>query len=361
MPDYYDILGISRGASQDEIKAAFRRLAMEHHPDRGGDQEKFKNINEAYQTLGDSNLRAQYDQYGATFEQMRSHGGTAGFEGFRDWASYAQAFDFGDLNDLFGGFGDIFSSAFGFGKQAQTRQKQRGRDLEMTFEISFEESIKGAKREIDIDKIGLCERCAGSGAEPGSKITTCLTCGGKGKVTKSVRSFFGNIQTIVNCSDCRGEGKKAETPCGACRGKGAASVRKKLLIKIPAGISDGEVIRLSGEGEEVGRGGRAGDFYLNIRVKPHKEFERRGNDIWSKADLDFKTAALGGKIEVNTVDGQIELKIPVGTQSGQIFKLKNLGAPDAHRGGRGSHFVEVRIYVPERLSKRQREILEEWE
>lgn len=369
--DYYDILGISKSASQDEIKAAFRRLAMEHHPDKGGNQEEFKKINEAYQTLGNPETRQQYDQYGSTFEQMRSKGGASGFEGFRDWAGFMDAFrnnggggfngniDLGDLGNLFsGGLGDIF----GFGNRASSGgRKKHGQDLEINLELSFKESVKGAAREIEIDKVGLCASCGGSGAASGSKIITCTTCGGRGQVAQSVRSFFGNIQTVTVCAACGGEGSKAEKACGACRGKGATRVHQRLSVKIPAGISDGETIRLSGEGEASGRSGKPGDLYVNVRVQPSKDFERRDNDIWNKVSLDFKVAALGGKVEVETVDGVIELKIPAGTQSGQVFKLKGRGVPFLRGSGRGDHFVEVSIKVPERLTKKQKELLEDWE
>lgn len=371
--DYYDILGISKSASQDEIKAAFRRLAMEHHPDRGGDSEKFKRINEAYQTLGNQETRQQYDQYGSTFEQMRSRGGATGFEGFRDWASFMNAFsgqggrkftgsfNFGDLSDLFGGLGDL-GDIFGFTSDRRAGKKaKRGRDLEIAIELSFEESVKGATREIEIDKIGLCRYCEGSGAEPGSKMLSCTTCGGRGQVAQMTRSFFGSIQTVTVCPVCGGEGSKAEKSCNHCRGKGTARVQKRLTVKIPAGITDNGTIRLSGEGEAGGRGGQPGDLYINVRVKSSKQFERRENDIWSKVFLDFKLAALGGKTEVETVDGPIELKIPPGTQSGQVFKLKDKGVPFLRGNGRGDHLIEVVIKVPERLTKKQKEILEEWE
>lgn len=378
MSDYYDTLGVSKSASQDEIKAAFRKLAMENHPDRGGDPEKFKKINEAYQTLSNPDTRAQYDQYGSTFEQMRSQGGARGFEGFRDWASWAEAMrngggggvEFGDLGDLgdlfsgaFGGLGDIFGSAFGGGggKSAGRARGKRGRDLEMKVEISLEDVVKGVNKEIELEKIGLCGQCGGNGVQPGSKEVTCRTCGGRGKVAQTVRSIFGSMQTVVACSTCGGEGKQAEVPCSACRGKGTARVQKRLVVKIPAGISDGETIKLVGQGEEAGKGGRPGDFFINVRVRPHKDFERQDNNLFSQVQIDFKTAALGGKIEVATIEGPAELKIPAGTQSGQIFKLRGKGVPHLHSGSRGDQIIEVSIKVPEKLTRRQKEILEEWE
>lgn len=361
--DYYDLLGVSRTASQEEIKAAFRRLALEHHPDKGGDQAKFKKINEAYQALGNAEARAQYDRYGSTYEQMKSQGGfgggAGGASGFQDFASAfgGAGGGFGDLGDILGGFGDIF----GFGGKTASRKNARGRDLEMLVEIPFEESIHGITRDIDIEKTGSCQSCNGSGAEAGAKMTSCKTCGGRGKVARATRSILGNIQTVAVCDSCHGRGERPEKLCGSCRGNGVARVQKTLSVNIPAGISDGEIIRLSGEGEELGHGGRAGDFYINVRVRPHQDFERRGDDIWSITPLDFKTAALGGLLEVATVDGPVDLKIPAGTQSGQVFRIRGKGAPHLHSSGRGDHQVEVTIMVPEKLTRRQREMLEEWE
>lgn len=350
--DYYEILGVAKGASQDEIKAAFRKKAMEHHPDRGGDAKKFKEINEAYQVLGSAETRSQYDQYGSSFEQMRRQGYQgAGFDP-REFG-----FDIGDLSDLFGGLGDLF----GFGEGGRGRRGEaRGRDIEVELAVPFEEAVHGAVREIEIDKVNACARCGGSGAEPGSGLRNCSTCGGSGKVSKVVNSFFGAMQTVTTCPACHGIGKYPEKECGACHGKGVARGKRVLKVKIPAGIEDGGTIRFAGEGEAV-RGGRAGDLYLHVAVRPHKELERRGNDIWSKIAISFKTAALGGVVDVPTVDGPRELKIPTGTQSGTVIKLKGLGVPHLRASGRGDHLVEVHIKVPTHLSRGQKKILEEWE
>lgn len=350
--DYYEILGIARGAKQDEIKAAFRKKAMEHHPDKGGDAAKFKEINEAYQVLGSADTRTQYDQYGSSFEQMRRQGYQgAGFDP-REFG-----FDIGDLSDLFGGLGEIFG--FGSGRGGRTREA-RGRDIEVEIAVPFEEAVHGGTREIELDKINACARCGGSGAEPGSGFKNCATCGGSGRVSKVANSFFGAIQTVTTCHSCHGIGKYPEKECGACHGKGVARSRRVLKAKIPAGIEDGGTIRFSGEGEAV-RGGGAGDLYLHVRARPHKEFERRGNDIWSKAFVPFKIAALGGVVDVPTVDGIKELKIPASTQSGTVIKLKNLGVPYLRSSARGDHFVEVHVSVPEKLSRAQKRMLEEFE
>ena len=360
--DYYQTLGVSKSTSQAEIKDAFRKKAMEHHPDRGGKADKFKEINEAYQVLGNPEGRAQYDKYGADFEQMRRGGYQgAGFD------PREMGFDIGDLSDLFGGLGDIFG--FGGGGRGR-RQDAHGRDIEVQIEVLFEDAVHGATREIEIEKVNQCARCSGNGAEPGSGFKNCPTCGGSGKVSKVVNSVFGAMQTVTTCGSCHGIGKYPEKECGACHGKGVARGKRVLKIKIPAGIEDGGTIRFAGEGEAV-RGGHGGDLYLHVRVRPSKEFERRGNDIFSRAVISFKTAALGGTVDIPTVDGPRELKIPVATQSGIVIKMKGLGVPHlSARGGsafggkgaeRGDHFVEIHIKVPEHLSRQQKKMLEEFE
>ncbi|MBI4135141.1 molecular chaperone DnaJ [Candidatus Uhrbacteria bacterium] len=348
--DYYEVLGISKSATQADIKAAFRKKALEHHPDKGGDATKFKEINEAYQALGKEDTRRQYDQYGSSFEQMRK----AGFQG-AGFDPREFGFDIGDLSDLFGGLGDIF----GFGGRGGGRTP-RGRDIEMEVGVDFLEVVHGTTREIEIDKINACSRCAGSSAEPGANFKNCSTCGGTGKIAKMTQSFFGAIQTVTTCHSCHGVGKYPEKECTACHGKGVARGKRVLKVKIPAGIEDGGTIRFAGEGEAV-RGGAAGDLYLHVRVRPHKDLERRGNDIWSKVAVPFKVAALGGEVEVLTADGARELKISAGTQSGTVMKLKGLGVAHLRGSNRGDHFVEVHVKVPERLSRHQRKILEEFE
>ena len=352
--DYYQILGVARNGSQQEIKEAFRKKAMEHHPDRGGDAQKFKEINEAYQALGDAQTRAQYDQYGSSFEQMRRQGFQgAGFDP-REFG-----FDIGDLSDLFSGLGDIFGFGGGRGGRGSDRGRS-GRDIELEIAVPFEDAVHGGVREIEIEKINACARCGGNGAEPGSGFKNCSTCGGKGQVSKVVNSFFGAMQTVTACGSCHGIGKYPEKECGACHGKGVSRGKRVLKVKIPAGMEDGGTIRFAGEGEAV-RGGRAGDLYLRVRVRESKDFERRDQDIWSKIAIAFKAAALGGVVDVPTVDGLKELKIPAGTQSGAVIKLKGLGVPHLRAAGRGDHFVEVHIKVPTHLSRGQKKILEEWE
>lgn len=358
--DYYNILGVSRTASADEIKSAFRKKAMEHHPDRGGDAQKFKEFNEAYQVLGTPDARAQYDQYGSTFDEMRNRG----FSGFQ--GSQGMNFDFGDLGDIFGGLGEMF----GFSERGRSGNgrggEARGNDLEMRTAIDFMEMVTGATRDIEIEKTGRCAHCKGDGAEPGSAWNNCLNCGSSGRVTQMRQSILGSMQTVVACGHCHGKGKRPEKVCTDCKGKGTNRVKRRLSVRIPAGISDGEVIRLRGEGEEVARG-NAGDFFIHVNVRPHAEFERRDQNIWTRQEVSFKIAALGGQIDVKTVDGPVTLKIPVGTQSGQIMKLKGKGIPHVHGSGpassvsRGDHYIEIIIVVPKHLSRKQKQILEEFE
>lgn len=350
--DYYSVLGVSKGASQDEIKKAFRELAHKYHPDKqGGSAEKFKEINEAYQVLGNPEKRQQYDQFGTTFEQAQGQGGFSGFDGFRDFSGFANGFDMGDLGDMFG-FGDIF----GGGKKTRT---VRGRDIEVEMEIDFREAVFGGEKIVDLYKPSTCKNCGGSGADPKAKISTCPKCGGAGKVKTIQRTFFGSFQSVAACPDCGGEGKKAERQCPECRGTGIVRDSKKLKIKIPAGIGNNQSIKISGEGEAAGRGGRAGDLYVTFRVKPERGFTRKDNDILSKVEISFSQAALGDKIEVETLDGKIKLTVPAGTQSGQIFKLKGKGVPHLGGYGRGDQLIEAVVVTPKNISRRQRELLEE--
>lgn len=356
--DYYQILGVGKNASEDEIKKAFRKLAHEHHPDKkSGDEKKFKELNEAYQVLSNSEKRKQYDQYGQTFEQAQAsgQGGFGGFsqgQGFGGFGSGGVNFDFGDLGDIFGDF---------FGGKTRTRTKtssrSRGSDLEMAINISFREAVFGTEKEIEFAKNTVCGRCSGVGADPGSKVISCPTCKGRGEVVKSMGFGIGFSQV---CPECQGVGEKFEKPCSHCKGAGIVRENKSLKVKIPAGIDNGQTIRLSGEGEAGMRGGKAGDLYLHTRVTPSTEFSRDGFDIISKVEIPFTKAALGGSANVETVDGPVELKIPEGIQSGAVLKLKNKGVPALHEKGRGDHLVEVIVKTPTRLSRHQKKLLEEF-
>ncbi len=365
--DYYNILGVDKNASADEIKKAFREKAHKFHPDKqGGDEAKFKELNEAYQVLGDQNKRSQYDQYGQTFEQARGQGGFSGFEGFRDFSGFSNGFNINmdDLGDIMGGFGDIFGFS---ARGGQGRRTRRGRDIEITLNIDFKDAVFGVEREISLRKTVNCPKCKGSGAEPGSGSETCPTCRGSGQTVRMQRTILGNMQVQSTCPACHGEGKIIKEKCQRCKGAGAISEIASLKLKIPAGIDNGESVRFAGQGEAVGRGGQAGDLYVKVRVNPDKRFKRQGFDILSKAEITIAAAALGGKIEVETVDGMVELKIPEGTQSGRVFRLKDRGVPDLRGRGsfgraqdrRGDQLVEIVVKTPTGLSRKQKEMLRE--
>ncbi len=358
--DYYEILGVSKGASQDEIKSAFRKLAKEHHPDRGGDEQKFKEVNSAYQVLGNPEKRKQYDQFGhAAYEQMGGMGGGPGagfggfdFSGFRN-AGGAQGFGVDDLGDILGGM-------FGMGGGGARRGPRRGHHIEMDLPLSFEEAAFGVEKTVNPLKSVACRECGGSGAEKGSGTTDCVQCGGKGQVSQVQRTIFGTFQATQPCPRCEGTGKIPKKVCGKCSGEGVVREAREIKVKVPAGIDDGETLRVTGEGEAV-KGGAPGDLYLNIRVKKHDRFRRDGFDVHSDEGIPFPLAALGGSIDVRTLDGDVMLKIPAGTQPGTVFRLKNKGIPHLKRGGRGDHLVTVQVNVPTRLSRKQKKMLEDWE
>lgn len=357
--DYYNILGVDKGASQEEIKKAFRKKAHEYHPDKAnGDEAKFKEINEAYQVLGNEQKRKQYDQFGSAFQNGQAGGGGfGGFEGFSGFSNGADGFNINmdDLGDIFGGMGDIF----GFGGGRSGRRQSRGADIQTILTIDFMEAVFGAEKEIKLKKAVVCDKCKGNGAEPGSKIETCKTCGGAGHVTKVQRTILGNMQVQTTCSDCQGEGKTYDKKCSKCGGSGIAQEIVNLKVKIPAGINNGETIRLSGQGEAGQKGASAGDLYIKIRVNSDKNFRREGYDIHTTKEVSFTQAALGDKIEVETVEGVVKLKIPEGTQSGTVFKLKGKGVEKLQGRGKGDHFIEIKIRTPKNLSRKQKDLLKE--
>jgi len=356
--DYYNILGIDKNASQDDIKKAFRKKAHQCHPDKAsGDEAKFKEVNEAYQVLGDAKKRAQYDQFGSAFEHARAGGGFSGFEGFRDFTGFTNGFNINvdDLGDIFSGIGDVF----GWGAGRRGARARQGSDIQVLLTIEFNEAVFGAEKEISLRKTVKCDRCKGNMAEPGSKIETCKTCGGSGRVTRVQRTILGSMQIQTTCENCAGEGKTYTKKCAKCGGTGTAQEAVKLNVKIPAGIDDGETIRLAGQGEAGERGAPVGDLYLKIRIKPDPRFRREGYDILSKAEISFTQAALGDKIDIITVDGPVKLKIPEGTQSGKVFRLRGKGVPYLRGRGRGDQLVEVIVRTPTGLNRKQRQMLKE--
>lgn len=355
--DYYNLLGIAKNANKDEIKKAFREKAHLYHPDKpGGDEKKFKEINEAYQVLGNDEKRQQYDQFGSDFSQQGGFGGGMGWEDIMRQArqgggSYSNVdFDFGDIfSDLFGGFA-------GGGRRKTSR---RGRDIEVDLPIEFREAIFGVEKKIELFELGLCPHCSGNGAEPGSKITACATCHGQGQVKQVQRTFLGNIQTMGLCPDCQGEGKAYEKVCSECKGQGRLKIKKQIPIKVPAGIDNGITLKMSGAGEAGIKGASSGDLFIHVKVNPHHEFQRDVDDILSQLEITFTQAALGDKINVKTIDGDVVLKIPAGTISGQVFKLKGKGAIRFQHYGHGDHLVTVIIKTPQTLTKQQKQLLED--
>jgi len=344
--DYYKILGVDKGVSKDELKKAYRKLAHQYHPDKaGGDEAKFKEINEAYRVLSDDTKRQQYDQFGQTFEGAGP--GFGGFSGFQGFGGGGQGFEF----DL----GDIFGEVFGGGR-ARTRARQ-GRDMQIDLDIPFRDAVFGAEKTIKISRDQVCDKCKGNGAEPGSKIDTCKTCGGSGQEYRNVG--FG-IRMPSVCTACRGKGQIIEKKCAQCHGQGVIKKQTELKVKIPAGIDNGQTIRLSGEGEAI-QGGVAGDLYVNVVVLPEIGFQRDGYNIINTKLISYATAALGGKVGVETIDGPVALKIPSGTPSGKVFVLKGKGVPHLNGHGRGNHLVEIKVKVPTKLSRKQKKLLEQLE
>lgn len=356
--NYYDILGISKGASADEIKRAYRKLASEHHPDRGGEDVKFKEINEAYQVLSDTTKRQQYDTYGQTFDQAQRQG--QGFGGGFD--PFGGGFGFNGGGVEFD-FGDIFSNIFGGGAGGpeNAQRRNRGVDLEMPMKITFEEAVFGVEKEVEIEKKNKCEHCKGGGAEPGHKVITCPKCHGQGSIRSSRRTILGTIQSQVTCDQCNGTGKVPEKPCKECKGSGVKVSKKKIKVQIPAGIDDGQRIRVRGEGEAGYRGSENGDLYILIQVQDSKEFIRDGFDLRKEIWISFTQAALGDTVPVNTVDGEVKIKVPPGTQSGKVFRVADKGVPHLNRSGRGSLYVQVNVKIPEKLSKKQKELIKQLE
>lgn len=355
--DYYEVLGVGKSASDDEIKKAFRRLAVQYHPDKeGGDEAKFKEANEAYEILKDASKRQRYDQFGHA--GVGGSGGPQGgnpFGGGFDFGGQGFNFDFGD-----GGLGDIFGNFFGGNARGQGQQGPvRGRDVQVTVTLDFEEAVFGVERTISVALEDICPHCKGTTAEPGYELKTCPTCKGAGQQTRVMNTMFGQIQQAVTCPTCDGKGKVPEKACTVCKGRGTTRQDESVKVKIPAGVDDGATIRLTGRGEAIA-GGQKGDLYVGLRVKAHKKFTREGDLILSEEHVGMIDAALGTEIDVATVDGTVRMKIPAGTQSGTDFKLSNHGVPHLRSDARGAQIVSVIVDTPKKLSRKQKDLLQQF-
>ena len=348
--DYYSVLGVEKSASKDDIKKAFHKLAHKHHPDKpGGSDAKFKEVNEAYQILSDEKKRAQYDQYGQTFDGAgpgAGYGGgfdPSGFGGFQ-WAGGAGGAEGFDMNDL----GDIFGDFF---NQGQSRSRtRRGRDISTEITISFKDAVFGIERRIVINKVSQCDVCDGSGAKPGTKLTTCKTCNGKGRIQETKRTILGTFATETVCETCRGQGKTPEEHCGSCRGAGVRKQDSEITVHVPAGIADGQVIRMTGMGEGVAVG-EAGDLYIKINVTHHAHIKREGSNLVLNHSVKLTDAILGATHTIETLDGAVSVKIPEGIAHGDILRIKEKGVTTG-RGKRGDFLVRVSIEIPKKLSKK---------
>lgn len=356
--DYYETLGLQKGASKDEVKKAFRKLAAKYHPDKKtGDEAKYKEITEAYAVLGDEKKKAEYDTYGHSFQGAGGAGGGAGFGGF-SWADFQQAaqqggfgggqgFEF-DINDIFEGFG--------FGGGGRSRQ-QRGRDVSIDINLTFDESIFGVTRKVLITKNNTCDTCEGSGAKPGSGMKKCETCNGQGKIQESRQTIMGAFTAVRECNTCMGRGEVPKEQCGACAGAGVRRTEEEIKIQVPAGIQNGEVIRMTSRGEAIPNG-QPGDLYIKVHVEPHKTIKREGSTLYSKLPIKLTDALLGNTYKVDTLDGVVDVKIPEGITHGELIRIKGKGVPTGN-SSRGDFMVRVSVETPKKLSRKARKLVEE--
>lgn len=349
--DYYESLGVSKNASKDELKKAYRRLAMKYHPDRNPDdasaEKKFKEIKEAYEVLSDEQKRSAYDQFGHAGVDPSGMGGGGGFH------AGAGGFDFGNMGDI---FGDIFGDVFGGGQGPGGQRAERGSDLLYNIELSLEDAVHGINEKIKVPTWVGCKTCSGSGARPGSGPTTCTTCNGTGNVSMQ----HGFIAVQQTCPNCRGQGKVISDPCNSCHGQGRVQDKKILSVKIPAGVDDGDRIRLAGEGEAGMHGAPSGDLFVQVHIKPHSIFKRDHDDLHCEVPVSFVMAALGGEFEIPTLDGKVKLKIPGETQSGKMFRLRGKGVKSVRSGRTGDLFCHIKVETPVKLTGEQKELLKKF-
>ena len=358
--DYYEVLGVEKGATDDEIKKAYRKMAKKYHPDLNPDdktaESKFKEVGEAYEVLSDKQKRARYDQFGHAGVDPSYGGGQGGYERYQQY----QHGDFGDFNDI---FGDIFSG-FGFGGSTRTRNPNgpiRGNDTQVRIQLTFMEAVKGCKKEIPVQRLERCADCSGTGAKAGTSPETCPECGGSGQVRVQQRSPFGVIQTVKACSRCGGKGKVINDPCKSCNGMGRVRHSRKISVDIPAGIDNGQTFVVRGMGDDGTNGGPAGDLNVTVSVKEDPIFRREGFDVWVDIPITYTQAVLGDEIVVPTIDGKVSYNVPEGTQPGTTFRLRNKGIQYVNGRGRGDQYVRVNIEVPTNLSGKQKDMLRDFD
>lgn len=360
--DLYEILGIKKGSTEAEIKTAYRKLALKWHPDKHkGEKDaetKFKEINVAYEILSDKQKRQQYDTFGAA-----GPGGGGGFQEGGFPGGGTGGFDFSGFSNGASGFADIFETFFGGsggGGGGRSRSKKsspmRGNDIEAAIKIGFEEAVFGCEKDLEITKPDVCEHCRGKGAEPGTSIITCKTCRGEGEIREARNTILGQMTTSRACDECYGEGRVPEKKCTKCHGTTRARVKERVKVKIPAGVDNGSTIRLREKGEGGVNNGPSGDLYINLIVTPSKEFVRSGNDIHGEAEIHLVMAVMGGEVEIETIDGKEKIKIPAGTEDGKVFKLSGKGVPKVSGSGRGDHLVKIKILIPKKLSKKEKDL-----
>ena len=365
--DYYELLGVQKTASEDEIKKAFHKLAHKYHPDKGGDEKKFKEINEAYQVLSDKQKRAQYDQYGRVFDGGDGFSAQGGPASGWNWAwgnpnqGEGVEFDMGDIGDV---FEEFFGGGFGGARKSTKKDSRKGKDIQVDIEITLERTLKESVEKIDLYKQVVCNRCSGVGAEPNTKVKECFSCRGSGQVQQVKKTIFGSFTSLGVCPECKGEGTIPEKPCNVCKGEGRTKGQETIEVNIPAGIDANQVIRFDGKGEAGKKGAKAGNLFIRIFVKKHNVFERRGDDLFTFVDVSFSQAALGDKIEMKSLEGtNIVLEVPTGTETGKVLRISGKGIP--HFGGsqwgtpsRGNLYVEFKVKTPKKLSKNQKELFE---